>query len=163
MSDLITLNVGGVEFTTTSTTLTSLKDTFFDHMIRYGRVGQKCYFIDRSPKQFDIILNHLRTTTCIRPCSFQDLREVVIECDFYRLEKYKEYLESILWEEENRKHTVSQPFDIKNTNVINEFLKYIESHGMRVVDKYIFQDNSSVIGCHKIVFFIQRSSKKKKL
>ena len=162
MSELITLNVGGVEFTTTKTTLISLKDTFFDHMITYAGEGQTYFFIDRSPKHFNMILNHLRTTLCVCPCTSTDMRELIIECDFYRLEKYKEHVETFLWDQGHRKHSISQPFDIKNTNLINEFLKYIESHDMCVVDKYIFQDGNSLAGgANKVVFFIQRKCNKK--
>ena len=66
MSDqmIITLNVGGTKFTTSASTLTARKGTWFEVMLNSSwpvrRDAENNIFIDRSPLVFDHVLNLLR-------------------------------------------------------------------------------------------------------
>jgi len=60
----ITFNVGGTRFSTSLTTLRSVKNTYFEKMFRNGMnrsiSDDGTYFIDRSPSTFDYVLEYLR-------------------------------------------------------------------------------------------------------
>ena len=130
---------------------------FLQQLITYNskhNLEENYFFIDRSPKHFDYILNHLRSCSFYVPSSTQDINELILECDFYGLDTYKSYLNTILTQRCFPKHTVSQPFDIRHTSTINSFLKHIETNSMTIVDKTIFRDGSAP----KVVFFIQRKT-----
>jgi Tfp pilus assembly protein PilZ len=67
ITQLITFNVGGNRFSTNLTTLRSVNGTFFERMFRGGRGGWNItssadgtYFIDRSPRAFEYIMDYLR-------------------------------------------------------------------------------------------------------
>jgi len=56
------LDVGGRIFSTSKTSLLSLKGTYFESLLSSGKWEPDedgCYFIDRNPKHFDIILDYL--------------------------------------------------------------------------------------------------------
>ncbi len=60
----VVLNVGGMRFETSKSTLLSHTDTFFTAMLcsdRWKPRNDGSYFIDRSPKHFGRILDYLRT------------------------------------------------------------------------------------------------------
>lgn len=65
ITQLITFNVGGNRFSTNLTTLRSVNGTFFERMFRGGSnitsSADGTFFIDRSPRAFEYIMDYLRT------------------------------------------------------------------------------------------------------
>ncbi|KAL9654740.1 hypothetical protein ABK040_008537 [Willaertia magna] len=88
----IKLNVGGTVFTTLLNTLTSEPDTFFvtffsDYFAK--EMTDVCYFIDRDPKYFNLILNHLRGNDIVKKIESlndNDLLNFVEEVHYYQIE-----------------------------------------------------------------------------
>ncbi|PRP85000.1 hypothetical protein PROFUN_07288 [Planoprotostelium fungivorum] len=84
----VNLNVGGTRFTTTKETLLQLEDTYFSAMLansdHFKPEDDGSYFIDRSPKYFEIILQYLRSgTICTQGMTREQMRELVSELDYY--------------------------------------------------------------------------------
>ncbi|KAL9648283.1 hypothetical protein ABK040_001700 [Willaertia magna] len=116
MSTIVTLNIGGTKFQTTSQTLTNNSPHFFSNLIddRFSSFENttvttnnntnsdteiKEYFIDRDPTHFRYILNYLRNGgTCKLPSDCDVLGELLEEACFYQIEalidKIKEELTS---------------------------------------------------------------------
>jgi hypothetical protein len=91
-SQPIKLNVGGVLFETTVDTLTHEKDTFFSAIMsqRFDvqRDNHGILFIDRNPKWFYLILDHMRGIDVrgrIAILSPQERDELAEEVDFYQI------------------------------------------------------------------------------
>jgi len=85
----VKLNVGGVLFTTSKTSLTSIKDSFFYLMLsnetwKPDEDGE--YFIDREPKYFQLILQKLRYGECDYT-NLSDFEKSIfkVDIDFYGL------------------------------------------------------------------------------
>jgi len=96
--DPIILNVGGKHFSTTLATLRSKTGTFFEKMFRNGSTttssADGTFFIDRNPKNFEYILDFLRTGDLLVASSNTDLRLQLLEdAEFFELpEELKVYL-----------------------------------------------------------------------
>eukprot|EP01029_Cantina_marsupialis_P014619 TRINITY_DN32059_c3_g1_i1.p1 TRINITY_DN32059_c3_g1~~TRINITY_DN32059_c3_g1_i1.p1 ORF type:complete len:330 (-),score=71.26 TRINITY_DN32059_c3_g1_i1:411-1400(-) len=91
-SQIIKLNVGGESFTTTLKTLVSGREKSMLSTMFGGDVGrmkipgqEDTYFIDHSPKYFDIILNYLRDGSFPLCSDRLFLRHISREADFFRL------------------------------------------------------------------------------
>ena len=78
MQNIITLNVGGISFLTTYTTL----NRGFFAGLRKQNLNN--YFIDRDPTHFRHIINYLRGTSTF-PSQSEELRELAMEANFYCL------------------------------------------------------------------------------
>jgi len=87
---VVQLNVGGVCFTTSRSTL---------HMAPYFRAltcdEAAAIFIDRDPTHFRHVLNHLRGST-MTPSDSTSLMELRVEADFYGLVDYVESIDDAL-------------------------------------------------------------------
>eukprot|EP00128_Syssomonas_multiformis_P008994 Colp12_sorted_trinity150504_noHs@31622 len=60
----IVLDIGGKRFATSKSTLLSIPNTYFHAMLSSGKWEPDedgCYFVDRNPKHFSVILDYLRT------------------------------------------------------------------------------------------------------
>jgi hypothetical protein len=84
-SEIVKLNVGGQRFYTTRRTLLPPTRPNFFHGLLDGRLPAVldeggCYFIDRSPKYFECVLQYLRSGTWDGP------REALEEARFYGIE-----------------------------------------------------------------------------
>ena len=86
MDDWFCLNVGGIQFWTTCTTLKT-KSSFFSGLVESADLCDRCANIDRDPFHFRYILNYLRGSKCVPSC-VQDLKELRAEADFYGLNGY---------------------------------------------------------------------------
>ena len=91
---LIRLNVGGVWYTTTLSTLQTFPDSIFPKMLSQRdnkKRGSKedeakgYYFIDRDGDLFRYILNFMRTEELSLPANFQDMNQLIKEAEFYGL------------------------------------------------------------------------------
>lgn len=86
-NSIVELNVGGVVYTTTSTTLkggdeTSVLKTSLDNFLRDS---SNRVFIDRDGALFRYVLDYLRTRTLILPENFAERRRLKAEADYYKL------------------------------------------------------------------------------
>ncbi|KAK9818730.1 hypothetical protein WJX74_005054, partial [Apatococcus lobatus] len=92
---IITLNVGGKEFSTSRQTLQkeqSMLASLTDTELNSTRDAQGRIFIDRDPRWFHLILNYLRDGRCVMPTDEAALREILYEADFYQLEGLKGFI-----------------------------------------------------------------------
>lgn len=92
---IVVLNVGGVYFWTTRSTLVGISDTFFCKLMGSHFNTDGCYFIDRDPSHFRHILNHLRGSTVL-PHDAMTLQELQVEADFYCLRELADTIHKLL-------------------------------------------------------------------
>ena len=87
--DIVTLNVGGILYTTTKFTLQKYPDSMLGTLIsgkfstnldRHGNI-----FIDRDGHVFKHILNFLRTSTLCLPPEFTEMDLLLAEADYYQI------------------------------------------------------------------------------
>jgi len=88
--DPIILNVGGERFTTTLSTLRSIRATFFERMFRDGTnttiSGDGTYFIDRDPSTFGHILDYLRNGDLLIKSIDKNLRmQLLDDAEYFNL------------------------------------------------------------------------------
>lgn len=87
---LVELNVGGVHYTTSTTTLRRFDESMLYLMLEGSVPTSKDssgrYFIDRDGHLFRHILNYLRTGKLLLPEDFTDLLNLKLEADFYRID-----------------------------------------------------------------------------
>lgn len=88
--EVVTLNVGGVNYNTTRSTLTKYPDSMLGAMFSGQFVPtafdtQGNYFIDRDGEMFRHVLNFLRSGRLCIPQSFQDFDLLEAEADFYQI------------------------------------------------------------------------------
>ena len=86
----IKLDVGGTTFSTSITTLTSVKDSFFEKMFSERWVQPEpdgTFFIDRNPAVFHHILEHLRTQQLPKLSTLSEEEQELLKKDasFYML------------------------------------------------------------------------------
>lgn len=82
--EVVYLNVGGVYFATSRSTLAKYRNSFFSPLtLTNPNVSE--YFIDRDPTHFRWVLNWLRGSTCL-PADGPSLRELRVEADFFSLQ-----------------------------------------------------------------------------
>jgi hypothetical protein len=90
LNDVVVLDVGGSRFTTTLSTLTKYRDTFFGALFggqyQVPRQADGSVFIDRDGTHFRSILNFLRCGTMVWPAGARARREVLLEASFYGLD-----------------------------------------------------------------------------
>jgi len=88
-SEIIYLNVGGVKYTTSRSTLTKYTDSMLGSMFSQNiptKVDKDgCYFIDRNGKIFEYILQFLRSGELILPENFENLRLLKCEAEFFQV------------------------------------------------------------------------------
>ncbi|XP_067655050.1 BTB/POZ domain-containing protein KCTD15-like [Haliotis asinina] len=86
---VITLNVGGILYTTTKSTLSKYPDSMLGAMIsgKFPMTQDQNghMFIDRDGQIFRHILNFLRSTRLALPAQFSDYDLLLIEADFYQI------------------------------------------------------------------------------
>uniref|UniRef100_A0A7S0A2V6 BTB domain-containing protein n=1 Tax=Pyrodinium bahamense TaxID=73915 RepID=A0A7S0A2V6_9DINO len=91
--DIIELNVGGVTYCTSRSTLCRVPDSMLGRMFsgaipsRYDAAGR--IFIDRDGPSFRHVLNHLRGNSSL-PNSTFELELLIGEADFYQLPRLQE-------------------------------------------------------------------------
>ncbi|KAM9320917.1 potassium channel regulatory protein [Gastrophryne carolinensis] len=94
--DVVTLNVGGTQFTTLASTLLRFPESKLAHMLHGGdrdfRVVNGQYFVDRDGSLFSYILDYLRTSQLTLPISFSDYERLQREAEFYQIPELAEKL-----------------------------------------------------------------------
>ncbi|XP_066273121.1 BTB/POZ domain-containing protein KCTD21-like [Branchiostoma lanceolatum] len=93
-SEVVTVNVGGVLYTTTMATLTKYPESRLGGMFLAPQLLQKDsqgnYFIDRDGQVFRYILNFLRQGWLRLPEGFQDISILQDEISFYEINQLSE-------------------------------------------------------------------------
>jgi len=88
---IVELNVGGVIYATSTSTLTSEPDSLLARMFlpsgskNPGKDAKSRYFIDRDGVLFRYVLDYLRTLTLTLPEAFQEIRRLRHEAEYYQL------------------------------------------------------------------------------
>jgi len=89
-SEIIHLNVGGIKYSTTRSTLCKYPESMLGAMFNQNIPSQVdkdgCYFIDRNGKMFEYILQFLRSGDMALPNDFKEYNLLKSEIDFYQLE-----------------------------------------------------------------------------
>lgn len=92
----VRLNVGGVRYLASRSTLASRRDSFFSGLLsgKYGDCKDEsgAFFIDRSGKHFEHILDFLRGGVCNVPDDPHVVQAVIAEAQFYSLMELAEHL-----------------------------------------------------------------------
>ncbi|KAE8627162.1 hypothetical protein XENTR_v10006890 [Xenopus tropicalis] len=87
--ELVTLNVGGMKFSTLSATLRRFPDSrlarMLDNADREIRIINGHYFIDRDGSLFSYILDYVRTSQLSLPSGFSEFERLQREAEFYQL------------------------------------------------------------------------------
>ncbi len=91
--NLVRLNVGGVVFLTSKTTLEHSNSFFSGLMQTDSRPGDEEIFIDRDPTHFRHILNYMRGTLTF-PLATLEIQELIKEAEFYSLSRLVQLLET---------------------------------------------------------------------
>lgn len=94
--EIVNVNVGGVCYTTTISTLTrypgSMLGAMFNGSMPTGQDDKGNYFIDRDGNMFRYILNFLRSGQLDLPEDFKEYSLLYREADFYQIEPLLECL-----------------------------------------------------------------------
>lgn len=97
MAEPISLNVGGVRYTTSMSTLTRYPDSMLGRMfggdLPTAMDKDGAYFIDRDGQLFRFVLNFLRCDELGLPEDFKELDLLKKEVDFYQISAMMEALE----------------------------------------------------------------------
>lgn len=92
---VVSLNIGGLVYTTTLYTVTQYSDSklarlFSGEISQLPRDPKGNYFIDRDGTLFKHVLNFLRTRKLTIPEDFQDFEQLEIEATFYGIKPLEE-------------------------------------------------------------------------
>lgn len=91
--NIVELNVGGVFYTTTLSTLTSEVDSnlsaIFSEKLKLKKDAKGKYFLDRDGVLFRYVLDFLRNQALVLPEGFRERDRLVQEADFYGLTNLK--------------------------------------------------------------------------
>ncbi|XP_075706175.1 potassium channel regulatory protein [Rhinoderma darwinii] len=94
--EVITLDVGGMKFSTLTSTLLRFPESKFAHMLdgsdRDFRIVNGQYFVDRDGNLFNYILDYLRTSHLTLPSDFSDYERLQREAEFYQIPSLAEQL-----------------------------------------------------------------------
>uniref|UniRef100_A0A8C5P815 Potassium channel regulator n=1 Tax=Leptobrachium leishanense TaxID=445787 RepID=A0A8C5P815_9ANUR len=94
--EVITVNVGGMKFSTLPSTLMRFPESRLARMLdgsdRDFRIANGQYFVDRDGTLFTYILDFLRTSQLSLPSDFSDYERLLREVEFYQIQPLAETL-----------------------------------------------------------------------
>jgi hypothetical protein len=100
MSSVVRLNVGGIKYYTTKSTLSKYPDNMLNRLVcgdlPTAKCDDGCIFIDRDGKLFEFVLGFLREDVLHLPEIFDDYHRLKMEAGFYCLFEMVEHIDSIL-------------------------------------------------------------------
>ncbi|XP_048388512.1 BTB/POZ domain-containing protein KCTD21-like isoform X1 [Stegostoma tigrinum] len=151
MSEPITLNVGGMLYTTSLMTLTrypeSMLGSLFIGDLPTSKDQQGNYFIDRDGKMFRHILNFLRTSHLDLPADFRELDLLSREADFFQIQPLLQALQTIK----------SPVIQIKNNAVLNIFhdsqSHNVGSYTVKLVNVQVFSTSCALLNLLNSKFY----------
>ena len=103
-NDMISLNVGGIMYMTTRSTLTSHSSgpksklqAMFGHPATElcPLDAQGNFFIDRDGQLFRYVLNFLRTGRILKPSNKDELRALLLEADYYQIQSLSDEIREL--------------------------------------------------------------------
>lgn len=109
------IKVGGVDFHSTKSTL--LKSKFFQKLFLKDE-GQTLFLVDRSPRAFKHILDHLRDFSYKIPDKWNK------EAQFYEIQYPKPSVD----DQEDKEETGSEIFTVNNLHRLQEVFRYIDCY-----------------------------------
>lgn len=121
---MIKVNVGGTTYTTTRQTLLKNSPNYFSQYLEWK--PQSSYiFIDRDPKYFELILQHIRNYTISIPRDSGELVRLYEECNFYGIITLIPILEDLLGihlTPQKREETIIHIRNIIHTHRLKTFM-----------------------------------------
>lgn len=92
--DRLILNIGGKIFTVAITTILTIRDSFLARIIDSGKINLKEeFFIDRSPKYFNIILDYYRNKEIdISNLPDSEINIFLLDVEYYAVKEIKNYI-----------------------------------------------------------------------
>lgn len=162
-NEIIELNVGGYNYTTSRSTILSYPDSMLSRMISglmpTATDSKQRIFIDRDGPIFRHILNFLRDKRLNLPENFQEFAQLRQEADFYGIEPMLTYLECCYHNRLNMstKNLVSQSMQsLVSTSNLTESAPGASTAGkgglyFTVVSKLYQGSLESLIGCVRIL------------
>ncbi|XP_072050106.1 BTB/POZ domain-containing protein KCTD6-like [Amphiura filiformis] len=133
MAEIVKLNVGGVIYTTSRSTLTkypnSMLGTMFSGRLPTTKDEHGNYWIDANGQTFGYVLEFLRRGCLMVPDHFQDFEILEKEADFYQINELTQSVKSkryrnqpgILDDTENVQHLALQVTLIKAETIIPRY------------------------------------------
>ncbi|CAL2033954.1 unnamed protein product [Caenorhabditis brenneri] len=110
-TEIVKLNIGGTIFQTTKSTLTKY-DGFFKTMLETDvpmiKDDYGAFFVDRSPKHFDTILNFMRDGDVALPSCEREIKEISKEAQYYLLSGLVKLCSSRVNEIMNQLYSISR-------------------------------------------------------
>ena len=149
-NEMIKLNVGGIVYQTTRSTLCKYPDSMLGAMFNGCHTmvldENECCFIDRDGELFRYILNFLRSSRLSLPSNFQDTDQLTEEADFYQISPLIETLEDLKPKKEivikKIKMRYLEVIEVRTGNLatmptMNSRIKTIISGRRDVIHKYL--------------------------
>lgn len=86
---VVSLDVGGTQFTSSATTL-AVSSGYFERLLsrRWAAGGSKSIFLDRDPEPFAVLLSYMRSHLVALPDDVSFCRRVLVEAEFLAMERY---------------------------------------------------------------------------
>ena len=139
MEEVITLDVGGVRYKTTKSTLTKYPDSMLGNMFggKFALIKQAdgSIFIDRDGETFQFILDYLRSGNITLPSNDLQFKKLKLEADFYQIQPLVDIINSI----ESKKGSMIM---IKSFFDANGIFRKIDIVGtQKVIDELIKLDS----------------------
>jgi hypothetical protein len=165
LNEIIELNVGGSQYTTSRTTIMSCPDSMLARMISgfiqtatdsNGRI-----FIDRDGPLFRHILNYLRDKRLNLPDNFSEYAQLRQEADFYRIETIISDLDSVFASKLNEStksfaSTLSLNAPNNHYSSINDSFQTNSTKSLyfTIISKLYQGTLESIIGCVRVLSVI---------
>mmetsp|Transcript_28405 Transcript_28405/g.31565 ORF Transcript_28405/g.31565 Transcript_28405/m.31565 type:complete len:254 (+) Transcript_28405:53-814(+) len=155
---LIRINVGGVRYVTTKSTLDSKGENFFTRMIDNHKSGkmhtpmdEKGYwFVDRNGKAFEAVLEFLRTGEIFYPSTCTK-EQVLREFDFYGIDVPP------IEEVNHPTDFLTEILDLKSKHVPKSVQDFLDDHWATIFE---FMKNQVVVGIDYFSFsFMERNNR----
>ena len=159
--DIVRLNVGGLIFTTSRSTLCKYPDSMLGAMfggkfeITYDDAG--CAFIDRDGKMFRHVLNFIRTGTLLIPKEFNEFDLHESEADFYQIRPLSDALMEQKRNIIGRNTTLELDYifvsiiNVKSSNLYQEHITYEKIDNKVLIKKSENSSDCDKVSCLQVI------------
>ena len=146
--EIVKLNVGGVIYQTTKSTLckypNSMLGAMFNGSMSTAVDENGCHFVDRDGELFKYILNYLRSSRLALPVDFKELDQLCAEADFYQITELIDCVENLREPvyDKQKKIRYLEVIEVRTGNLatmptMNSRIKTIISGRRDVVHRYL--------------------------